>query len=110
MQNMMDAAAMLEDVGIHAGVYRLTTVSPVPIQQLKTELAGYRYVVVAEETCTGSGIKEEIAWHLKEQTVFGLVLGSWDPTPGKLAELVHHYGLDAASIAEFVQEVMRRGK
>ena len=110
MQNMMDAAAMLEDVGIHAGVYRLTTVSPVPIQQLKTELAGYRYVVVAEETCTGSGIKEEIAWHLKEQTVFGLDLGSWYPTHGKLAELYHHYGLDAASIAEFVQEVMRRGK
>ena len=110
MQNMMDAAAMLEDVGIHAGVYRLTTVSPVPIQQLKAELAGYRYVVVAEETCTGSGIKEEIAWHLKEQTVFGLDLGSWYPTHGKLAELYHHYGLDAASIAEFVQEVMRRGK
>ena len=110
MQNMMDAAAMLEDVGIHAGVYRLTTVSPVPIQQLKTELAGYRYVVVAEETCTGSGIKEEIAWHLKEQTVFGLDLGSWYPTHGKLAELYHHSGLDAASIAEFVQEVMRRGK
>ena len=110
MQNMMDAAAMLEDIGIHAGVYRLTTVSPVPIQQLKTELAGYRYVVVAEETCTGSGIKEEIAWHLKEQTVFGLDLGSWYPTHGKLAELYHHYGLDAASIAEFVQEVMRRGK
>jgi 1-deoxy-D-xylulose-5-phosphate synthase len=110
MQNMIDAATMLEDAGIHAGVYRLTTVSPVPIHQLKTELSGYRYVVVAEETCTGSGIKEEIAWHLEDQTVFGLDLGSWYPTHGKLVDLYHHYGLDAASIAEFVQEVMRHGK
>ena len=63
-------------------------------------------VVVIEEAAAGCGIKEEISWLLKDRRVYGIDLGHQYVTHGAMSDLYRHYGLDAESIAKFVQEVV----
>ena len=110
LDNVLQAADSLAQQGIQASVLRLLSLSPLPVSQL-TALISSQKVVIIEETCTGSGIREELAWLLKEQApqiqVSGLDLGKQYITHGCLDRLYAHYGLDARSIASFVQEVLR---
>ncbi len=101
----MKAAQLLADDGISASVLRLLRVDPLPIEEIAAMLGSCRHVIVVEEACTGSGIKEAIAWHLPGCRVDGIDLGGGFPTHGKLSDLYAHYGLDGRSIAKFVQEV-----
>ena len=110
LQNAVDAAAVLKEQGIEATICRLMTLSPLPVEELRAAVGECKYILVAEEVCSGSGIKEAVAWMLKDRFVWGLDLGNWYPTHGKLTQLYQHYGLDAASIAESVQEVLRHGQ
>ena len=109
LQNAMDAANILEAEGIRAGVYRLMSVWPLPVAELEQLLGQCSNVVVVEEVCSGSGIKEALAWQMPQRRVTGLDLGSWYPTHGKLSDLYSHYGLDAQAIAKFVREGLLRG-
>ncbi len=109
INNVMEAAKLLEKQGFSAGVYRLLTLSPLPSEALRAALHQYRHVIVVEETCEGSGLKEAIAMALPEQAVTALDLGDWFPTHGKLSDLYMHYGLDGASIAA-AAEVLGHGE
>ncbi len=110
INNVMEAAELLEKQGFSAGVYRLLTLSPLPREALRAALHQYRHVIVVEETCAGSGLKEAIAMALPEQAVTALDLGAWFPTHGKLSDLYMHYGLDGASIAAAAAEVLGHGE
>ena len=111
LQNAVDASVLLEEQGIHASVLRLMTVSPLPVKQILEQLSDCRHVVVIEETCAQSGIRQALAWELThlnpEIRVDGIDLGHNYVTHGNLQTLYKHYGLDAQSIADYVQEVLR---
>ena len=68
--------------------------------------------IVIEEACAGSGIREAIAWELRqlrpELMLFGMDLGSGFVTHGDLASLYLQHGLDAHSIADHIWEVVHR--
>ena len=102
---VMHGAQILEESGISASVLRLLRVDPLPVEEIAAKLGACRHVIVVEEACAGSGIKEAIAWHLPGCRVDGIDLGGAFPTHGKLSDLYAHYGLDGRSIAKFVQEV-----
>lgn len=109
IDNVMKAAELLAEQGIEATVLRLLTVSPLPVYHVLTMMSENPHVVVLEEAAGGCGIREALAWdlqHLKPGIqVDGIDLGRQYVTHGDMTSLYKHYGLDAESIASYVQEV-----
>ena len=64
INNVLEAAKILETAGIHATVLRMLTVSPLPAKQILDQMAENPTIIVLEETCTGSGICQALAWEL----------------------------------------------
>lgn len=106
------AAEELAGQGIDVTVLRLLTVSPLPVDQIIAQLDGCKHVIVVEETLTGSGIHEALAWQLRQRfanlDMDVLDLGSQYVTHGSVAKLYEKFGLDAASIVKKVTEVHTR--
>lgn len=111
LQNVMDAADLLAERGIQAAVLRLLSVSPLPISQILAHIPENSTVVIVEEVCSGSGIREMLAWelgqHMYSGKIYGIDLGHRFITHGSPDELYRDCGLDAASIANYVQEVRK---
>ena len=110
INNAMSAADLLSQQGIDVGVIRLLTVEPMPADALESALAGYKHVLNVEESATGSGIHEALAWKLAERVsdckVSAIDLGNEYVTHGSVTRLYEKLGLDAVSIAEKVREVL----
>ena len=110
LQNAMDAAELLQENGVEATVLRLLAVSPLPVNEIIEQLASGP-VVVVEEACTGCGIREALAWEISrthpEICVHGMDLGKCYVSHGSIPELHKHHGLDALSISNYVQEVLK---
>ena len=110
LDNVLEAAELLAKQGVEATVLRLLTLSALPARQIAALLPENRRIVVAEEVCTGSGIREALSWELKESCpdcrVYGVDLGAAFVTHGSKKELYAHYGLDGESIAKFTREVL----
>ena len=108
---VMDAAELLAEQGIEATVLRLLTVAPLPVYHILTMMSKTPHVVTVEEVAGGCGIREDLSWQLQhlnsEIRTDGIDLGCQYITHGDMKSLYHHYGLDAASIAAYVQEVHR---
>ena len=110
LSNALDAADILSAQGIEATVLRLMTLSDLASQQITDKLSRNKLLVVAEEVCTGSGIREALAWELREKCpecrVIGLDLGPDFVTHGNQKKLYESLGLDGASMAEAVKGVL----
>ena len=110
LDNVLEAAELLAKQGVEATVLRLLTLSALPARQIAALLPENRRIVVAEEVCTGSGIREALSWELNEICpdcrVYGVDLGADFVTHGSKKELYAHYGLDGESIAKFTREVL----
>ena len=109
LEQVMEAAEILSQQGVEATVLRLLTVAPLPVYNILTMMSQTEHVVVIEEAAAGCGIREALAWelqHIKDGIrVDGIDLGNRFVPHGDVATLYRQYGLDSASIAEFVQEV-----
>ena len=110
LENVMQAAELLHAQHVEATVLRLTAVAPLPVKQIVNLLSKNHHVVVVEETCSGSGIREALAWELHHAVsdirVDGIDLGHRFIPHGEMNTLYTAYGLDAASVANYVQEVL----
>lgn len=111
VNNALDAREILAEKGIEIGVIRLLSVNPLPSEMLCEVLKSYRRVLIVEETCEGSGLYASIAYDLHhklpECECYHLDLGNQYPTHGSVDSLYRHYGLDSASIAAYIQEVLK---
>ncbi len=103
LENAMHAAQLLAQQGIEATVLRLLSVSPLDTAGISKALTG-SHVLVVEEANSHSGIAKDLAWQLPAHTVRALDLGSDYVTHGSVEDLYRHYGLDGASIADFVRK------
>ncbi len=106
---VLAAAEALEAGGIHATVVRLLSVGHIDPAALE-EVIPQGPVVVVEEACTGSGIREAVAFGLNGHRVMGLDLGADFVPHGDQPTLLHRAGLDGPSIANFVREVLTHEK
>ena len=105
LNNAMSAADLLAEQGVEISVVRLTRLAPVDFTSLKVALSGIENVIFAEEASAGIG--ESIASVLcNGHKVTCLDLGREYVTHGSVAQLHRAYGLDAASLAEKVKEVL----
>ena len=102
INNVLAAADMLEERGISVKVLRLLSVTHLP--DLSGLVSGE--VVVVEESAERSGIKEAVAWELRGRKIHGIDLGADFVPHGDQNSLYKFTGLDAASITNFVCEVL----
>ena len=109
LENVISAAQILREKGIEVGVHRLVRLTQLDEAHLEEKLVGYRHVIVVEETCAHCGVGQDLCAMLPDKRVHVMDLGSWFPTHGSLTDLYCHYGLDGASIAARVEEVLSHG-
>ena len=111
INNVLEAAVLLEEKGIHATVLRLLAVSPLNAEQIVSKMSAKHHVVVVEESAGNSGVHQELAWQIQhilpEAKVDGMDLGNRFATHGELKTLYKYYGLDGQSIADFTREVLK---
>jgi 1-deoxy-D-xylulose-5-phosphate synthase len=111
IENVMQAAEILSARGIEAGVVRLLSVQPLPVDAIMEMIGACHHVVVVEETATNAGIKETVAWHIHQYIpdckVDGFDLGEHFVTHGNLNSLYKHCCLDGVSIADRTEEAIR---
>ena len=111
LENVLEAAELLEEKGISVCVLRLLTLSVFPVEEILRKMAPGRPLIVAEEAAAGSGIREALASELRQKDetcrVTGLDLGKEYVPGGSMKELYHFCGLDGGSIAAFAEEVLR---
>ena len=112
LDNVLEAAQLLSADRVEATVLRLLTVSDLAAEEVLNKMSENHTIIVVEEVCNGSGIREALAWDLHqlepECRVAGMDLGKRFVPHGSLKELHRHCGLDAAAIAEFTKEVLSR--
>ena len=110
LQNTLDAARMLSEQNIEATVLRLLNLSDLGTEEIAQQMSEHRQVVVVEESCTGSGIRETLAYDLLQKVpgcrITGLDLGGDFVTHGNVKKLHECCGLDAASIVNYTKEVL----
>ncbi len=110
LDTVMEAAQALSQQGIEATVLRLLSVSQLSGEELSRKLSANHKVIIAEEACTGSGIREALAWelhkHCPDCLVEGMDLGAEFIPHGSRQELLRHCGLDAAAIVQAAKEVL----
>lgn len=110
LQNVMDAAQLLAQEGVEATVLRLLNVSQLSIKEIMNQIPKESCVFVVEETCAHTGIYEELAYRLGQESpqcnVRGINLGHSYITHGSLESLYQHHGLDAEGISRFVLEAL----
>ena len=112
LDNVLQAAEILAEQGIQATVLRLLTVSDLPVEEIAQNLSANQQVIVAEEVCCGSGIRETLAWELGKHCpgcqVDGIDLGRRFVPHGSQKALYEYCGLDGQSIAAFTKEAVGR--
>lgn len=108
--NVITAAELLRLQGIRALVLRLLKIAPLPTDEIIEKMGKCRSVLVVEEVCEGSGIRDELAYALRSRIadceIHGIDLGKRFATHGDLDQLYQQYGLDAASIYKRTREVL----
>lgn len=109
--NVLDAAQLLSREGIEATVLRLLSVSHFSGEEISGLMSQNHRLLVVEETCTGSGIREALAWelekHMDDLKVDGLDLGRDFVPHGSQNKLYEYCAVDAASIARKAKELLR---
>ena len=110
LSNVMEAANHLAEQGFAATVLRLTCVSDLDPQEILFQMSQRKLLILVEEVCTGSGLREALAWEIgkidRNCQVYGLDLGHDFVTHGNVKTLYEHCGLDGKSIADYAQEVL----
>ena len=112
LENALEAAELLAAEGVEATVLRLLTVSDPAAEEILRKMSDNHTLVVLEEVCGGSGIRENLAWELHKLEpgcrVDGIDLGKGFVPHGSLKELHRHCGLDAESIVNYTKEVLSK--
>jgi 1-deoxy-D-xylulose-5-phosphate synthase len=112
LDNVLEAAQLLAAQGIEATVLRLLSVSDLKAEEILSHRNNNAPVIVVEEVCSGSGIKEALAWELRNVNpdchIAGIDLGPDFVTHGNQKKLYECTGLDAASIAGYTREVLSK--
>ncbi len=109
LQNAMETESILGDSGIKAGVIRLLEASPLPVEEIASMLPQNHRVLILEEAIGGiaGGLMGQLAGKRPDLSISCLDLGTRYIPHGSLQALYRHCGLDAQSIAHFVQEAQK---
>lgn len=111
----LDAAAILADRGIHSDVFKLSRLDTQTYDDIIASISKTGVFMMSEEVCKASCIADDIL-AAAERAGVGLRaaytpnLGSGIVVQGTVPELLKHCGLDAQSLADKAEEIVRGGK
>lgn len=111
----LDAAAILAERGIHSDVFKLSRLDTQPYDDIIASISKTGVFMMSEEVCKASCIADDIL-AAAERAGVGLRaaytpnLGSGIVVQGTVPELLKHCGLDAQSLADKAEEIVRGGK
>ena len=112
LDNVLEAAEILSASGVEATVLRLLTASDLAAEEILKKMSQTPTGIVVEEVCSGSGVRESLAWELHKLEpgcrFDGIDLGMGFAPHGSVKELHRHCGLDAAAIAKYTKEVLSK--
>lgn len=109
LDNVMKAAEILSQQGVEATVLRLMDVSELNAEQILQYASQNKTMIVVEEVCSGSGIRDALCSMLSDQCrVKGIDLGKDFVTHGSAQMLYELCGLAPQSIADYTREVLGR--
>lgn len=109
LDNVLKAAEILSQQGVEATVLRLMDVSELNAEQILQQTSQNKLLIVVEEICAGSGIKDALCSLLSENClVKGIDLGADFVPHGTTKKLYELCGLDPQSIAVYTREVLGR--
>lgn len=111
VEQALAAAEALELEGIHAEVLDVATIKPLPAEEIAASARKTGAVVTCEEHSIIGGLGSAVAEALGERAPVPLArVGVRDVfgTSGEPAELIDHFGLSAAHIAEAARGVLER--
>ena len=111
LENVLSAGDILAQQGIEATVLRLMDLTDLHTAEI-LEKAGNTPMVVVEETASGSGIREALAYEAMQLApgvrVFGRDLGPGFVAHGDKKKLYENCGLDAQALTDYAKEVLRK--
>ena len=107
--NVMEATDILSSRGIETTVLRLLEVSSPCVEEILSQLSSEKTLIVVEEVSENCGISQALSAALNGTCrVYGKDLGPDFVTHGSLTQLYKLCGLDAQTIADYTQEVLRQ--
>ena len=103
------AADILAQQGLSVSVIRLTKLNPISARGLEADIAGQKFILIAEEAIGGLGADLSCMIHqiLPDSSAAVIDLGREYVTHGTVAKLYEKHGLDAAGIADRFLEVRK---
>ncbi len=114
INEVLQAAEQLSGQGIACTVLRLLCLSSIPAQEIMKWMAPGAFTVVVEEAAEGSGVRQELAYDLRQLDpqcrIDGIDLGREFVPHGDQKKLYQRCGLDADSIACFVKKGLAHEK
>ncbi len=111
LDNALQAADILHKQGVEATVLRLLSLSHIPVEEIAAYMQDHKRIVVLEDVCENSGIKERLAWELSKLGAYqvdGLDLGHRYVTHGSVKQLHEYYGISGDKIAKFILEGVQK--
>ena len=111
INNALEAAEMLAKSGIEISVLRLAELSDMSLEDAAETVAKTSPILILEEACTDSGIREALAWRIHRKypdaDVYGIDLGHRFVPHGDVKQLYQQFGLDAQSVCDYISGVVR---
>ena len=112
INNVLDAAELLERRGIRARVVKINAISPLYDRDMREVVGKTKAMLVAEECagvgCMGQRMAAILEWnHIAPERMELCNLGKAFPAQGSTEELQREFGLDAESLVEKAAEVLR---
>lgn len=111
INHALEAAELLAKCGIEISVLRLAELSDMSLEHVAETVAETSKILILEEACTDSGIREALAWRIHKRhpgaDVHGIDLGHRFVPHGDVKRLYQQFGLDAQSVCDYISEVVR---
>ena len=110
VERALDAAEMLKAEGIDAAVYNFHTIKPLDVDTINECAAKYQQIFTVEEHSVVGGLGEAVAGVVAETgacRVKKIGVNDKFGQSAKPEELFEMYGLDAASVARQIREVLK---
>lgn len=111
LDNVLSAAELLSRQGVEATVLRILNLSDLHEGEILRKSGNNSPILVVEETASGSGIREALAYGLMQLSpgcrVTGRDLGCDFVTHGNVQKLYETCGLDDVSLAAYAKEVLQ---
>lgn len=112
VRQAMDAAELLKEQGISAGVLNIHTLKPFDEHAVKELARKTKHVITVEEHSLHNGLGAAVAEVLSEETNIKQKIVAFPDEAlitGTGAELFRHYGLDGESLAKTAEQLLKGG-